>query len=290
MIIGVHGKSFKKRGGTVVDEVFRMLESHKVTIRVSEKFDEILRLSHLNRKYEIYAQDDDGIKLDFLFSLGGDGTLLEALTHVNKAETPILGINTGRLGYLATISRNNVKEAIQAIFDNSFELDERILIHLDDPGDLFNGLNFALNDFTIVKKDTSSMILVHAYVDAEFMNSYWADGLITATPTGSTGYSLSCGGPLVMPHSDNFILTPVAPHNLSARPMVLSATSRITFEISGRAENVMISLDSRSRIIPSGTKLSIRKEGFKAKLVKLKGYRNFDTLRQKLNWGLDVRN
>ncbi len=290
MIVGVHGKSFKKRGGAVVDEVFRILESHKTTIRVSEQFDEILRLSHLDRNYEVYSHEDDGNKLDFLFSLGGDGTLLEALTHVNKAETPILGINTGRLGYLATISRNNVKEAIQAIYDNTYELDERILIHLEDPGVLFNGLNFALNDFTIVKKDTSSMIFVRAYVDGEFMNSYWADGLITATPTGSTGYSLSCGGPLIMPHSDNFVLTPVAPHNLSARPMVLSARSRITFEIRGRAENVMISLDSRSLIIPSGTKLSIRKERFKAKLVKMRGYSNFDTLRQKLNWGLDVRN
>jgi len=290
MVIGVHGKQFKKRGGAVIDDIFKLLENHNAKIKVSQKFSTFLKDSHLENSYKTYEEGNDAGKLDFLFSLGGDGTFLEALTHVRKFETPILGINTGRLGYLATIPRNNVHQAVNAIFNKSFEIDERILVRLDDPKNLFDGLNFALNDFTILKKDTSSMIVVHTYVDGNFMNSYWADGLITSTPTGSTGYSLSCGGPLVMPHSNNFVLTPVAPHNLTARPIVLSASSEISFKIGGRAENVLISLDSRSRTISTGTELTIKKEKFKARLVKVKGYSNFQTLRQKLNWGLDVRN
>lgn len=290
MVIGVHGKQFKKRGGAVIDAIFKLLESHNAKIKVSQKFSTLLKKSSLENSYETYEEGNDAGKLDFLFSLGGDGTFLEALTHVRKFETPILGINTGRLGYLATIPRNNIHQAVNAIFNKSFEIDERILVRLHDPENLFDGLNFALNDFTIHKKDTSSMIVVHTYVDGNFMNSYWADGLITSTPTGSTGYSLSCGGPLVMPHCNNFVLTPVAPHNLTARPIVLSANSEISFKIGGRAENVLISLDSRSRTISTGTELTIKKEKFKARLVKVKGYSNFQTLRQKLNWGLDVRN
>jgi len=290
MVIGVHGKQFKKRGGAVIDAIFKLLKSHNAKIKVSQKFSTLLKKSSLENSYETYEEGNDAGKLDFLFSLGGDGTFLEALTHVRKFETPILGINTGRLGYLATIPRNNIHQAVNAIFNKSFEIDERILVRLHDPENLFDGLNFALNDFTIHKKDTSSMIVVHTYVDGNFMNSYWADGLITSTPTGSTGYSLSCGGPLVMPHCNNFVLTPVAPHNLTARPIVLSANSEISFKIGGRAENVLISLDSRSRTISTGTELTIKKEKFKARLVKVKGYSNFQTLRQKLNWGLDVRN
>jgi len=163
-------------------------------------------------------------------------------------------------------------------------------LRLSGHGDLFEGIDFALNDFTILKKDTSSMIMVNVSIDGEFMNSYWADGLIVATPTGSTGYSLSCGGPLVFPHSNNFVITPVAPHNLTTRPAVISAKSELTFEIEGRAKNVLVTLDSRSRSISKNTKLVIRKERFKANLIKIKGHNNFDTLRQKLNWGLDVRN
>ncbi len=288
MKIGIHGKYFKRRSA-LVREVFRLLQEFDSEIVVSERFDEILCETRWKESYDTYTSNDIN-KLDFVFSLGGDGTFLETLTHVGGLQTPILGINIGRLGYLATISKDNINEAIKAVFENTFELDERILIRLDGHGDLFDGIDFALNDFTILKKDTSSMITVHAFIDGDYLNSYWADGLIVATPTGSTGYSLSCGGPLVMPHSNNFVITPVAPHNLTTRPVVISAKSELTFEIEGRAKNVLVTLDSRSRSISKDIKLRVRREKFKARLVKIKGYNNFDTLRQKLNWGLDVRN
>lgn len=288
MIIGIHGKEFKKRR-PLVKRVFELLHQYNATILVSEEFAHILKESKWNETYEFYTNENVDA-LDFLFSLGGDGTLLESLTHIGGLQTPILGINIGRLGYLATISKDNIEEAIRAVFENNYEIDDRILLNLSGHGELFDGIDYALNDFTILKKDTSSMIAVKVYIDGYYMNSFWADGMIVATPTGSTGYSLSCGGPMVMPHSNNFVLTPVAPHNLTTRPVIISAKSELTFEIEGRAKNVLITLDSRSGSISKGARLTVRKEQFKAKLVKIKGYNNFDTLRQKLNWGLDVRN
>jgi len=288
MIVGIHGKVFKNRRATV-KRVFKLLEYYDATILVSEDFGKILKSAGWKVNYPTYSKYSVN-ELNCLFSLGGDGTLLESLTHIGKLQTPILGINIGRLGYLATISKDNLEEAIAAVFENNYEIDQRILLRLSGHGDLFEGIDFALNDFTILKKDTSSMIMVNVSIDGEFMNSYWADGLIVATPTGSTGYSLSCGGPLVFPHSNNFVITPVAPHNLTTRPAVISAKSELTFEIEGRAKNVLVTLDSRSRSISKNTRLVIRKERFKANLIKIKGHNNFDTLRQKLNWGLDVRN
>lgn len=288
MVIGIHGKEFKKRRA-LVKRVFELLQQYDATVLVSHEFGNILKESKWPENYPIYSRET--VKdLDFLFSLGGDGTFLESITHIGKLQTPILGINIGRLGYLATISKDNVEEAIRAVFENNYEIDDRILLKLSGQGDLFDGIDYALNDFTILKKDTSSMIAVKVFIDGDYMNSFWADGIIVATPTGSTGYSLSCGGPMVMPHSNNFVLTPVAPHNLTTRPVVISAKSELTFEIEGRAKNVLVTLDSRSKSITKSTKLVVRKERFKAKLVKIKGYNNFDTLRQKLNWGLDVRN
>jgi NAD+ kinase len=171
-----------------------------------------------------------------------------------------------------------------------YKIDSRTVLKLVSDPVLFHGLNFALNDFTIMKKDTSSMITVHVFVDGELLNSYWSDGIIVATPTGSTGYSLSCGGPLVNPKSESFILTPVSPHNLTARPIVLSDNSEITFQIEGRSKKFLISMDSRFETIDDSVKLKLKKEKFKVKLIQLQGYHYFNTLRQKLNWGIDIRN
>ncbi len=227
---------------------------------------------------------------DFVFSIGGDGTLLDTVTYVGYYETPIIGINTGRLGFLATMAKEHIPEVLDALYHNYFSLDKRTLVHLDSDQDIFGDQNFGLNEFTILKKDSSSMIVVHTYIDGEFLNSYWADGLIVATPTGSTGYSLSCGGPLVLPQSHNFVVTPVSPHNLYVRPMVVSDGSVISFEIEGRSKHFLVSLDSRSHTVDASVQLAVRREAFKARLVKLSNYNFFDTLRQKLNWGLDNRN
>ncbi len=291
MIIAVHGKEFKRASKPIIDEVFKQLKAHAIEFVISEPYAEIIASSSVTiDPFNIYKPDDKPDNVDLYFSIGGDGTLLETVTHVGKSEKPILGINIGKLGFLATISENGIEKAMSSIKDGKYSLDERTLIKMESEEEVFEGNNFALNDFTILKKDTSSMIVVHAYLNNEFLNSYWADGLIVSTPTGSTGYSLSCGGPIVLAHSNSFIITPVSPHNLAARPIVVSDENIISFKMESRKKKVLVSLDSRYHTINANTELVVRKEDFKAKLIKIDGHSFFDTLRQKLTWGYDVRN
>ncbi len=290
MLIAVHGKEFDRSLQASISNFFALLHKHRFQVMVSESFMACLQGMDLPGDLKPYASAKELKGANFMFTLGGDGTILEAVTHIGALETPVIGVNMGRLGFLATIGFAEIDYAITQILAGKYTLDKRVLLRLEDHGELFKEAPFALNDFTILKKDTSSMIVVHAYVDGEFLNSYWADGLIISTPTGSTGYSLSCGGPLVLPQSNNFIITPVSPHNLNVRPMVLGDSSVLTFKIDARVENVLISLDSRSVTIPATTELIIKKENFRASLVKFDGYHPFDTLRKKLYWGQDVRN
>jgi NAD+ kinase len=291
MKIAVHGKEFDPGNLTTVQEFFNTLESQGAEIICSEDYLDILRKSGIILPAGVSEYGQSTLPAaDFLFSLGGDGTLLQAVTHVGAKEIPIVGVNMGRLGFLATTAPEDLKKAVKAVFSGRFDIDKRVLLKLDSNINVFGDLNFALNDFTILKKDTSSMIVVKTYVDDEFLNAYWADGLIIATPTGSTGYSLSCGGPLVLPQSNNFIITPVSPHNLNVRPMVLADHSVISFTIDSRSDNVLLSLDSRSETVSSSIQMKIYKQDFNACLVKFSGYHPFDTLRMKLNWGLDARN
>jgi NAD+ kinase len=291
MKIGIHGKEFNRQSADFIQHIFQVLAQHKADLFVSAKFAGFLKAAAFKKfSYKIYQPGDSLKKLNAFLSIGGDGTLLESVTHVGAAETPILGINTGRLGFLATISREETERALQKLFVGSYALDKRVILRLESNQNLFGKLNFALNDFTVVKKDSSSMITVHTYIDGEFLNSYWADGIIVATPTGSTGYSLSCGGPLVFPRSGNFIITPVSPHNLTVRPIVVPDESEITFEIEGRSKKFLVSLDSRMSTVDHTVKLKVKREAFHAHLIQLEGQHYFKTLRQKLNWGLDIRN
>ena len=226
---------------------------------------------------------------DFVFTLGGDGTILSAATLIRDSNIPIVGINLGRLGFLASIEEKVMKEAFQMIKEGQYRLQERSMIYLDSSNPIFGENLFALNDFTILKRDNSSMIIIHAFVNGEFLNSYWADGLIVSTPTGSTGYNLSCGGPIVFPNSQNFIITPVAPHNLNVRPLVISDTSIISFEVEGRTENFLCTLDSRFELITQEFKLSVRKCEFGIRLVQLEEMSFSKTMRHKLMWGHDTR-
>lgn len=290
MKFGIHGKEFDDETAPFIQQFFNELDNRGAELVVSEEFHHHLKLNKIKAgKIEIYRAKDSLEYLDFMLTLGGDGTLLQALTHVGRTEVPILGINTGRLGFLATTAKQDVSQAIDCLYTSDYDFDRRTLIKLESDH-LFGGLNFALNDFTILKKDTSSMIVVHAYINGEFLNSYWADGIIVSTPTGSTGYNISCGGPLVLPQSNNFIITPVSPHNLTVRPIVVPDDSELSFTIEGRSKNFLISLDSRFEVVDDTVRLQVTKENFKAKLVKLKENNYFKTLRQKLNWGLDVRN
>lgn len=291
MKIAIHGRSFKEETKPFIQEMFDELAARNVELQISEIFNSFLNKVGIQKAaVPVYNHHKEIFDADIIFSVGGDGTLLETITHVGARETPVLGINTGRLGFLATTSPFQVKQALHSIFNDYYTYDDRSLIRLESDKDVFDGLNFGLNEFTVTKRDTSSMIVVNTYLDGEYLNSYWADGLIVSTPTGSTGYSLSCGGPVVMPQSNNFIIAPVSPHNLNVRPMVVSDSSIISFEIQGRSKNYLISLDSRSKVVDASVQLAVKKEKFKARLMKLNGDNYLNTLRNKLNWGFDKRN
>ncbi len=229
-------------------------------------------------------------KPDYFITLGGDGTLLNALTYVRDSRTPVLGINLGRLGFLASTEKKLITDAIHYLERGMYEIEERSLIRLDSNHGLFGETPFALNDFTILKRDNSSMITIHTYINGDFLNAYYADGLIVATPTGSTGYSLSCGGPILFPQAENFIITPVAPHNLNVRPVVIPDNAILSFGVEGRAENFLCTLDSRYEVITAEHQLAVKRCEFSIRLVKLQTGSFLKTLQDKLNWGLDKRN
>lgn len=293
MKIAIHGRIFKNESKSKVQEVFDELERVHIDYSVSTSFREILREADIKLQgNSLFANREELAGNDIVLSLGGDGTFLETVAEVGETEIPILGINFGRLGFLTAVQPSQIKETIADIQAERFTYEERTMLHADSEIDLYKkGMNFALNEIAISKTDTSSMIVIHAYIDGEFLNSYWADGLMVATATGSTGYSLSCGGPLVMPHSDNFIITPICPHNLFVRPMVVSNDSVISLKVESRTSNYLISMDSRAKVIGEvDAEITIRKENFKARLVTMEGVDFLDTLRAKLGWGKDVRN
>jgi NAD+ kinase len=228
--------------------------------------------------------------IEFIISLGGDGTLLDTITLVREKKISIMGVNFGRLGFLASIGRNELQRAVKAIAQRTYVTDTRTLIHVDANTPLFGNVPYALNEFSIHKRDVASMIKIHTYLNGEFLNTYWADGLIVATPTGSTGYSLSCNGPVVFPDSGSFVITPVAPHNLNVRPIIVPDNNIISFEIESRADQIICALDSRREIVSKDVQLAVKKESFDISLVRLSENNFLQTLRNKLTWGLDKRN
>jgi NAD+ kinase len=245
----------------------------------------------LNNQYSTFnAFEDLDSSIDCVLSLGGDGTMLDTVTMVRDSGIPVLGINYGRLGFLANIGRDEIQGVIDAIAERKYVLDKRTLIHLEANVPLFGETPYALNEFSIHKRDTSPMIKIHTYLNGEFLNTYWADGIIVATPTGSTGYSLSCGGPVVFPESNSFVITPVAPHNLNIRPIVVPDDNIVSFELEGRTDDFLATLDSRKEIVSKEVQLAVKKETFDIKLVRLNENNFLQTLRSKLSWGLDKRN
>lgn len=228
--------------------------------------------------------------VDCLISLGGDGTILDAVTLVRDKNIPILGINFGRLGFLAGISKDDMAVAVESLVAGTYVIDKRTLIHLDASIPLFGDTPFALNEFAIHKRDTSPMIKVHTYLNGEFLNTYWSDGVIVATPTGSTGYNMSCNGPIVFPESSSFVITPVAPHNLNVRPIIVPDSNVISFEIEGRADQIICAMDARREIVDKDIQLAVKREKFTISLLRLNENNFLSTLRTKLTWGLDKRN
>lgn len=292
MVIAIYGRAVSPENLKYVQRVVDKLVIKQCRLTVYQPFYELLKDQVEFPSHVLLFEDYTRIigKVDFFFSIGGDGTILDALTMVRDSGIPIMGINIGRLGFLSSISKDEILPSVDKVLAGDYQLDSRSLIRLKHPGGLFGELDYALNELTITRKDTTSLIVLHVYIDDMFLNSYWADGLIIATPTGSTAYSLSSGGPILTPGSENFVITPIAPHNLTVRPVVIPDKSKIKIIVEGREDQFLVSLDSRRAIIDSNLELIAEKTEFKVNMVQMKGKSFFMTIREKLKWGLDARN
>ena len=291
MTIAIFGNPYPEHFSKYIQHLIKKLETEHINLIIEEEFSVFLKNNiRFNKSISTFnGYEALKNKADFLFSIGGDGTLLKAVTYVRDSNIPILGINTGRLGFISSISADQIDEAITDVLKRNYKINERTVLELSTNNNLFKDKNFALNEVAISKKDTSSMIRIDAYVDDEFLNTYWADGLVVSTPTGSTGYSLSCGGPIIMPGTNNIIITPNAPHNLNVRPIVIDGNSVVKLKVEDRDQLALVSLDSRSRAFDSETELLIKKASFKTKLVQPQNNSFISTIRHKLMWGLDKR-
>ena len=292
MKLALFGKSIRKENYPYLLQLIDKLEEYECELMVYRPYLENLRKED-DFNYDLIpfsSHNDLKDNADMLFSIGGDGTLLDTVSLVRDSGIPVLGINLGRLGFLSSISRDEIIPAVEKVMKGDYTLDQRTLLHLTAKEGLFGNFSYALNDLTVTRRDSTALVVIHVHVDGIFLNSYWADGLIVATPTGSTAYSLSSGGPIVSPGSENFVITPMAPHNLTVRPIVISDKSEISIHVEGRDKKYLVSLDSKTDVIEPGDELHIRSADFKFNLVKIEHKDFYTTIRDKLKWGLDVRN
>ena len=292
MKIAIYSRGIENQQHKDMDSFLQELQVHQVEpVFFQDFFNQFYSAVSIKGSYSTFNSSDDlDESIDCIISLGGDGTLLDTVTLVQDKSIPVLGINYGRLGFLANIGKEELHSAISALVERTYVIDKRSLIHLDANIPVFDGMPYGLNEFTLQKKDSSSMIKIHTYLNGEFLNTYWADGLIVATPTGSTGYSLSCNGPIVFPDSGSFVITPIAPHNLNIRPIIVPDNNIISFEVEGRSDSFICTLDSRRMVVPNEVQLAVRKEEFEISLIRLNENNFLQTLRTKLSWGLDKRN
>ncbi|MCL4142314.1 UNVERIFIED_CONTAM: hypothetical protein GTU68_046863 [Idotea baltica] len=292
MKIGMYGRAVQeKHKGALKHLLARLLSgNHQVFLEpeYAVQMSDLISLSKL--QVNTIDELDHVSDLDFLFSMGGDGTLLDTLLIVGGHSVPVMGINMGRLGFLTTAGTDQIEECVLALEKGDFTIDKRNVLALNSEPQLFETENYALNEFTIHREDSSTMITIHTYINGIFLNSYWADGLIVATPTGSTAYSLSCGGPIISPQSGNFVITPVAAHNLNVRPFIVSDENELSFKVEGRAGQFLCTLDARNASFEPNALLEIKKADFQMDIVRLPDNNFFSTLRTKMNWGMDNRN
>lgn len=293
MRIGVYGIQFNEKKITIFQDLFNYLKEFKQlnSVSIYEPFYEILNQGLCDFEvFDKFSTFEEIKDFDFMLCLGGDGAILDTLCIVKDSGVPVLGINTGRLGFLSSISTDTVENPLRAVLNGEYTIDARNTLKLISKSSVFGDTNYALNEVTVQKKDSSSMMIIHAYVDNEYLNSYWADGLIISTPTGSTGYNLSCSGPIIMPDSDVFVITPIAPHNLNVRPLIIPSNKTIKLKLEGRDDECLVALDSRSHAIKSSEELTITRGDFQMNVVRPKDHSFLSTLRTKLTWGLDPRN
>ncbi|MBC7616557.1 MAG: NAD kinase [Pedobacter sp.] len=292
MKIAIYGRDFNDSVLPFVQEVFNALAENDITILIYQRFNNFIKNKiAIPANVSVFVNHQElADHADVLLSLGGDGTLLDTLSLIRNSQIPVIGINFGRLGFLASINKNEIKKAIEALVNGEYSLDKRTILNLESQSSLFGEENFALNDITIHRRDNSAMMIIHAYMNGEFINSYWADGLIIATPTGSTAYSLSCGGPIILPNAQNFVITPIAPHNLNVRPIIVPDDVLLTFEIEARSTKFLVSCDSRTETVDRSVKITVNKANFNINLIRLNNESYLTTLRNKLLWGIDTRN
>lgn len=290
MKVGVFGSEYQMEKQNIIKRLFDKLRSQEAEIYVDVDFYTFLTDAF---DYEPpvtgLLADDDMSDLDLVLSIGGDGTFLRTAARVNRQNVPILGINTGRLGFLADVSKNDIEDTLDEIFKNYYRVEERTLLRLHTEEKAYRGYNYALNEIAILKRDTSSMITIHTWLNDDYLTSYQADGLVIATPTGSTAYSMSVNGPIIVPQSQSVVLSPVAPHSLNVRPLVVPDTSIITLGVESRSQSFLIALDGRSEIFPSGIQLRVNKADYTTKVIKRYNHTFYETLREKLMWGADAR-
>lgn len=293
MKVAIYGQAFQEEDKRCVEELLEELEKLDAQIFVEENFNSLISGITSNHIKGTFNQSKGlDSTFDMFVSFGGDGTMLRAVTFIKDYGIPIVGVNTGRLGFLSTFKKENVRKLVTEFVAGHFTIEERTLVEVDLNSDVdaFNGLNFALNEVTVSRKDTTSMITVETYLNDEYLTSYWSDGLIVSTPTGSTGYSLSCGGPVIAPSAKSLVLTPIAPHNLNARPLVISDDTEIRLKVSGREKTHLVSLDSRIADIPNGKEIRVKKSDVTIKMIEYTSESFLKTLRNKLLWGEDKRN
>lgn len=294
MKVALFGKQFSEDFLDSFKLILNEFNSHAIELCIYRPFYDFIAndLGFVPNVSEFFTEHADLDKeADYFFSIGGDGTFLNAVTLVQDSGIPIVGVNSGRLGFMADIAQDEIPAAIANILEGNFSIEERTLLKVQtkDNG-LFKDFNYALNEFTVHKKDSATLITIHTYIDGEYLNSYWADGLIIATPTGSTAYSLSVGGPILIPNTQNFVISPISPHNLTVRPIVVPNQQEITLKVEGRSDSYLASLDSRSVSFEASNELKISKADFKIKVLKLNTHSFYSTLRNKLMWGVDKRN
>ena len=293
MKVAIFGQYYQNDTRPIIKDIFVFFNKNNVELVIEEKFLNILYAEEIvGKKYKTFASHKDlDSSFDILISIGGDGTILRATTFVRDSGIPILGVNAGRLGFLATVQKENIELFLQIVLEKKYSISQRTLLTLEcSPNTGEIDINFAMNEVSVNRKDTTSMITVETYLNGEYLNSYWADGLIISTPTGSTGYSLSCGGPILTPDVNALIITPIAPHNLPARPLVIPDDTEIKLRVSGREEQYLVSLDSRIAFINNNSELTIKKTPFKINMVEIAEETFLKTLRNKLLWGKDKRN
>ncbi|MBT8185760.1 MAG: NAD kinase [Eudoraea sp.] len=293
MKVAIYGQAYQENALAYVEELLDELKSLSAIVAIEQNFCEILFPEVRQKEFQVFtATEGLDASFDMMVSFGGDGTILRAVTYIGKLGIPIVGVNTGRLGFLSTFKKEDVRKVIQEFVAGEYKIVERSLVAVfaDEEIPEFGELNFALNEVTVSRKDTTSMISVETYLNNEYLTSYWSDGLIIATPTGSTGYSLSCGGPLITPTAQSLVITPIAPHNLNARPLVISDDTEIRLKVTGREENHLVSLDSRIASLENGKEITIKKADFTIKMMEYTSQSFLNTIRKKLLWGQDKRN